>query len=1188
MKILTKKSNIISRIFFTKYVLPLLFLSVSRILIAQEVTGLSDWTIYIDQGHSQTENMGLYNYSEAEKNLRVGLALREMFLQQTDIDTVYLARETDSDVISLEGRTDEANTLGVDFYYSIHSDAGPPSANRTLMLYGGWKSNGELVEKTPEGGGAMGDLLDLDLTSAMRINRSGNFADRVFYQGDVFHHTNQWPYLHVNRTTTMASFLSEGGFHTNPEQQMRNMNAEWKVLEALAAFRSFLEWHELVRPEMGIVSGYITDIETGLKINGATVTIGDETYTTDSYESLFNQYSNNPDLLRNGFYYIDSLVPGSTVLVQFTRENYQPQEVEITLNSDPAASTGDILNFLDVEMLSLEPPVVEFVQPADEFEALIPGTPILVEFSRKMDLLSLVEGTTIEPATEFTIEMADEFTAQINTEAFAYLENYTITFDGSVVTNSLTGQFLDGDNDGTEGGNYSFSFTMSDEDTDAPFLLDYSPVNNSTPVGLRPILRFVYDEIIMEESITESAITLHPRGLDFPVEGSIHHSIINEASVLHFFPTIDLDPATVYEATVAAGLSDMFNNETEAFHFEFSIVNKPVNESGVIDDFNDGINDWWTPGQAGQTVGYIPELTSRMANIEFVNHSVTSTGSMQLNYGWDPDFAGTPYIRQYLPPTAPQNNNRFNIDDVLQVYVFGDGSGNEFRMVIRDGANQLETTNWVAIDWVGWKLVSWDLSNDPTVGWFSGGDGSLDGANFYFDGFHLRKAEGSLDQGSIYFDHLHFVKQETVEYPTTLSENWQGYEDFTTNIFPWITLDLDGEVTWNPAGFTFPGAGEPYAFKVLNPGLTEPPITENHPPVDGDKYLIAMMSQKVGENKWLISPQFRATEVSELSFFAKSIEIAEFGPERMKVYIIEDDSTAFSFDPEAFTLISEGDFIEVPDEWTPYSYFLGDHAGKVLRFAVQYVSEDDYMLMLDKFEVGLAPTYTLSLVAEPEEGGTLTGEGEFMEGFQSALSAEPSMGYSFTEWQDAESNTLSTDNPYTFTMPGEATTVKGVFALADYLLTIAVEPEEGGSVTGDGTYNFNESVTVEAIPNEGYSFVNWTGRDNEVLSTETVYTFEMPATNRNITAVFEESVNINEVNESVSIYPNPASSLLTIQSDLLPEQIIMRDLAGRTILTLIPDGKQQDIDVSNMEAGIYIIEMVHSSGSLYRKIEIMK
>lgn len=109
---------------------------------AQEVTWLSGWSLFLDPGHSRTENQGLYNYSEAEKVLRIGLALREMLLSTTDIDTVYLSRDNDQISVSLSQRTDRANALAVDFFHSIHSDAGPASANSTLLLHGGWRSGG--------------------------------------------------------------------------------------------------------------------------------------------------------------------------------------------------------------------------------------------------------------------------------------------------------------------------------------------------------------------------------------------------------------------------------------------------------------------------------------------------------------------------------------------------------------------------------------------------------------------------------------------------------------------------------------------------------------------------------------------------------------------------------------------------------------------------------------------------------------------------------------------------------------------------------------------------------------------------------------------------------------------------------------------------------------------------------------
>ena len=125
----------------------------------QQITGLAGWNIFLDPGHSQKENMGIYNYSEAEKNLRVALNLKQMLLDLTDIDTVYMCRTNDQVQVSLSQRTDLANALGAAHYHSIHSDATTmgSSVNSTLSMWGQMGINGP--EKTPVGGKKMSDIM---------------------------------------------------------------------------------------------------------------------------------------------------------------------------------------------------------------------------------------------------------------------------------------------------------------------------------------------------------------------------------------------------------------------------------------------------------------------------------------------------------------------------------------------------------------------------------------------------------------------------------------------------------------------------------------------------------------------------------------------------------------------------------------------------------------------------------------------------------------------------------------------------------------------------------------------------------------------------------------------------------------------------------------------------------------------
>ena len=54
-------------------------------------------------------------------------------------------------------------------------------------------------------------------------------------------------------------------------------------------------------------------------------------------------------------------------------------------------------------------------------------------------------------------------------------------------------------------------------------------------------------------------------------------------------------------------------------------------------------------------------------------------------------------------------------------------------------------------------------------------------------------------------------------------------------------------------------------------------------------------------------------------------------------------------------------------------------------------------------------------------------------------------------------------------------------------VTAVANPEEAGTVTGAGTFEEGSSITLSAIANEGYEFVNWTKDDVEV-STNAAFT----------------------------------------------------------------------------------------------------
>ena len=70
-----------------------------------------------------------------------------------------------------------------------------------------------------------------------------------------------------------------------------------------------------------------------------------------------------------------------------------------------------------------------------------------------------------------------------------------------------------------------------------------------------------------------------------------------------------------------------------------------------------------------------------------------------------------------------------------------------------------------------------------------------------------------------------------------------------------------------------------------------------------------------------------------------------------------------------------------------------------------------------------------------------------------------------------------------------------------YTIAVTVNPSEGGSVTGDGEYIEDETCTLTATANEGYTFVGWLERAS-VVSTEATYSFQVTR-NRSLEALFE-------------------------------------------------------------------------------------
>ena len=143
-------------------------------------------------------------------------------------------------------------------------------------------------------------------------------------------------------------------------------------------------------------------------------------------------------------------------------------------------------------------------------------------------------------------------------------------------------------------------------------------------------------------------------------------------------------------------------------------------------------------------------------------------------------------------------------------------------------------------------------------------------------------------------------------------------------------------------------------------------------------------------------------------------------------------------------------------------------------------------------------TCSIQTSAIPSAGGSVSSNRTYTIGSIASLTATPFTGYSFTSW--TENGTVVGTNPLlSFTVVGSRILIAN-FTINKYNTLVTSLPDAGGSASGGGTYNYGSSVTLNATPGTGYSFINWT-ENGVVVSTSSAYSFTI-ISNKTLVANF--------------------------------------------------------------------------------------
>ena len=154
-------------------------------------------------------------------------------------------------------------------------------------------------------------------------------------------------------------------------------------------------------------------------------------------------------------------------------------------------------------------------------------------------------------------------------------------------------------------------------------------------------------------------------------------------------------------------------------------------------------------------------------------------------------------------------------------------------------------------------------------------------------------------------------------------------------------------------------------------------------------------------------------------------------------------------------------------------YFVNWSDGHVYPTRTIIVEEDITLI------ANFAPhTFSIQATANDPKMGQVTGAGTYPYHSYPTLRAIPYEEYEFVKWSDG-----SIFDEYTIHVVSD-TILTAIFQQKEYLLDISSSNDQAGQVIGAGKYHRGDTVSITAVPNQGYNFVQWS--DGDTATTKTI------------------------------------------------------------------------------------------------------
>jgi hypothetical protein len=395
-------------------------------------------------------------------------------------------------------------------------------------------------------------------------------------------------------------------------------------------------------------------------------------------------------------------------------------------------------------------------------------------------------------------------------------------------------------------------------------------------------------------------------------------------------------------------------------------------------------------------------------------------------------------------------------------------------------------------------------------------------------------------------------------------DDMESHDDFIIeNIGEYTLIDGDNAPTYiiqYSAGidYEFPNNGYTGSFIVMNPSQTVPAMTDMFTPHSGSKVLACMASDREfsqTNNEWLILPKVKIADGMILSFWAASVP-SDYNLELLRICVSTTGTAQEDF-------VQVTNVLTVPDEWTFGSLDLSAYDGQEIYLAINCVSHNGMMLLIDDISVGFDYGET------GKSGKSFTNSAVYLN--DTEIGNTPETVYEFTSLANGtytagvKSVYTSGESEIVYSEPFEINVTP-----PQYTVTFAVTDKDSNPVE-DATIVFSGTTlsgyTVEGVIAGEYDYV--VSKEGYITATGSVEVI-----NQDVTVPVELStVGIDETTlTGVTVYGNENNVYIVNPANIVLKSVQILDVLGRVVYNANAAGSAT-IEVSNA-SGIYMVRLV--------------